>query len=169
MGFERCMVYLAMTGFLFFLLGRVLPKKWFDSDEAPFKRWEFEREGKLYDRFLIRRWKDKVPDMSKLFPSWMPTKSPGQGKRSLEEIEALLRETCVAETVHSLLAIAGAGCLYLWPGAGGMLLTVLWAAGNIPFIMIQRYNRPRFRGIRDRLRRETSEKDCVKMYRGETA
>ena len=35
--------------------------------------------------------------------------------------------------------------LWLWPGVGGIAVYAVYVLlGNVPFIMIQRYNRPRF-------------------------
>ncbi len=52
-------------------------------------------------------------------------------------------ETCIAELIHILLCVFGFGCLRIWPGIGGLLISLLFAAGNLPFIIVQRYNRPR--------------------------
>ena len=57
-------------------------------------------------------------------------------------------ETCVAELTHALLCIAGLALLWLWPGTGGIVLFALYVLlGNIPFILIQRYNRPRLQKL----------------------
>ena len=38
--------------------------------------------------------------------------------------------------------------LKIWPGAGGVLITVIYIVlGNLPFIIIQRYNRPRLQKL----------------------
>ena len=55
----------------------------------------------------------------------------------------MLRETCVAELTHWLLCVAGLHCLTLWPSVGGLAVVCLNILGNLPFILIQRYNRPR--------------------------
>ena len=56
----------------------------------------------------------------------------------------MIEETCVAELTHGLLCIAGLFLLKIWPGAGGIFLTVIYIVfGNLPFLLIQRYNRPR--------------------------
>ena len=47
---------------------------------------------------------------------------------------------------------AGLGCLAICPNLAGVILTALWALfGNLPFILIQRYNRPRLKKLYDRL------------------
>lgn len=153
MRFLKCVIYLAVTGFLGFLIGRILPKKWFEHDSVLFRSRPFEQGGKFYDRFAIRKWKDFMPDMSKIFPKWMPSKSPKTGRQTPEDVKLNLQETCIAEVIHNALAIVGFGCVLIWPGVGGAVMALLCLLGNIPFVMIQRYNRPRFVKLYDRLRR----------------
>ena len=52
-----------------------------------------------------------------------------------------------AECIHLLLPLAGLYCLRLWPGAGGIVVTLLYFLGNLPFVLIQRYNRPRLQRL----------------------
>ena len=60
-------------------------------------------------------------------------------------MEDMLLETCVAELTHAMLIVSGAALLWLWPGVGGIAVYAVYVLlGNVPFIMIQRYNRPRF-------------------------
>ncbi len=143
MGFLYCAGYAAALGVLSFLAGRALPKTWFRYDRAPFRAFRWERDGRVYLRLGIHRWQNRVPDMSRFFPGLMPAKSmaalPDQTGLLL-----MIRETCVAEAVHAFLCALGLYCLWLWPGAGGIAFYLVYALlGNLPFILIQRYNRPR--------------------------
>ncbi|MBQ4564122.1 MAG: glycosyl-4,4'-diaponeurosporenoate acyltransferase [Lachnospiraceae bacterium] len=153
MKFIRCVIYLALTGFWGFLVGRILPKKWFKHDSTWFSSRAFELDGKFYDRFAIRKWKDHLPDMSKVFPRWMPSKSPKMGRQTAEDVKLNLQETCVAEVIHNVLAMLGFGCVRIWSGPGGVVMALLCLLGNVPFVMVQRYNRPRFAKLYDRLKR----------------
>ena len=50
-------------------------------------------------------------------------------------------------------------CLRLWPGWGGVLVWAVWfLLGNLPFILIQRYNRPRLLRLRSLLQRREQRK-----------
>ena len=60
-----------------------------------------------------------------------------------DNLPLMIRETCIAECIHTLEAFLGLYCIVLWTDWGGVILSLLYALGNIPFIMIQRYNRPR--------------------------
>lgn len=156
MRFLSCALYLAALGILSHLVGEALPRRWFDAGRFPYRTASWERGGAVYEKLGIRRWKDVAPDMSKLMPRMVPKKVPQQN--TADGIDRLVRETCVAECVHAALILAGAVCLWLWPGWGGALVFAVWAlAGNLPFILIQRYNRPRLVRLLARLRKNETE------------
>lgn len=142
MKFLNCCIYLALMGIISFFVGRLLPKRWFHPDRFPYRSYPFERNGRVYERLKIRSWQNKVPDMSRIVPKLMPAKRlTGDYK---EKLPRMIQETCVAELIHSILCFTGFYCVWLWPGAGGLTVAVLHALFlNLPFILIQRYNRPR--------------------------
>lgn len=139
MEFLKCALYLAGIGLLSFLIGRILPKSLFNGEQFPFRTCA--AEDRLYRALRVRVWQNKLPDMSRMFPALMPPKSLSGNYR--ERLPRMIQETCIAGLVHLLLAVFGFYCLRIWPGPGGLCLSLLFCIGNIPFIMIQRYNRPR--------------------------
>lgn len=139
---KACLIYLALIGAGSFILGRILPKRWFHWDRFPYRSFGWEREGNVYQKLNIRRWQNRIPDMSRILPGIMPAKRI-TGRVNVGQLETMLRETCVAEWIHALLGALGLGCLRLWPGPGGAAVSVLYLLGNLPFILVQRYNRPR--------------------------
>ena len=143
----HCAIYLFTIGLISFFVGSVLPRTWFHADNAFFQSRTWEKHGTVYLRFGVKKWKDKVPDMSRIIPI-IAQKQLTEGTTS-KNIDRLIEETCVAETTHWALIIAGFVCMLIWPGPGGFLIAVLWAIpGNLPFIIIQRYNRPRLKKLR---------------------
>ena len=158
MGLLKCILYALCLGSGFFLLGRVLPSSLFHPDRFPYKPLSWEKGGKRYDELLtIRKWQAKVPDMSRYFPRLIPQKKVSSD--FLENLPLMIRETCVAEFTHVLLCLLAFPCMALWKGPGGILFTILYILGNIPFILIQRYNRPRFLKLQNKIskqRKETS-------------
>ena len=65
----------------------------------------------------------------------------------------------MAEMIHFLLSLSGLACLVIWPGAGGIILTMVYILlGNLPFIIIQRYNRPRLQKLLAMQRRKRERK-----------
>jgi glycosyl-4,4'-diaponeurosporenoate acyltransferase len=100
----------------------------------------FETAGLWYRRRLrIDRWKDRVPEAGALFPG-------GMSKRHLPAYDVsglrlFVRETRRAELAH-WWAMSCGPVFVLWnpPLAAGLLVSY-GVAVNLPFIVIQRYNR----------------------------
>ena len=136
-----------MAGFLF---GRLLTKCRFRADAFPFKANGIERDGRFFQKIRIREWQSKLPDMSRVLPSMIPPKQVSRDETG-EHLENMIQETCIAEVIHVLLCLAGIRCAYIWRGAGGAVISVLNALGNILFIMVQRYNRPRLMRLCERI------------------
>ena len=134
----KCSIYLLFSGIAYFIIGLLLPRKWFHFDQFPYRSRTWEKDGKLYDNIHIKRWKSKLPDMSRICPIMVPKKIAAA---KAENIELLIYESCVAELIHVLLIPMGLGCIGIWK-SGGVLFFLFWAIGNVPFILIQRYNRP---------------------------
>lgn len=99
----------------------------------------------MYEAFKIKSWKTRLPDVSRVIKQMMPKQITARPDR--ETLEKLLAETCVAELIHGLLMVFGWGCAFVWRGAGGVTVSLIYMVGNLPFIMIQRYNRPRHRAL----------------------
>lgn len=163
MRFWKCFRFLAVTGVIGFLLGRLIPKKWINPEKGIFCCFAFEKEGKIYEKLGIRKWQKKVPDMSRIFPFLMPAKNlKGDYQRRLP---TMLRETCISELVHELLCLTGLYCLWIWPGIGGVISCLLYILiFNVPFILIQRYNRPRLM----KLYKKLLDKEACGNGRGQT-
>ena len=155
----RCVEYLALIGIAGFVLGRILPKAWFNSQAFPYAPFPFERGGRLYDKIHIKKWQNRLPDMSKILPFLMPPKRM-TAKMDADTLQRMLQETCVAEFIHWLLFVASFGlCRYLphpWGLAAALLYNLL---GNLPYILIQRYNRPRLQRLYDRIARGTQNRE----------
>ncbi len=156
MAFFKCMRYLCTIGVFSFFLGRVLPKHLFRPESPLFTPKPFEKDGAFYERFRIRLWQKKVPDMSKLFPQLMPEKALKKGFH--ENLERMLQETCIAEAVHLALIFFSLPCLYWMPGITGVLLWAIYnLLFNLPYIFIQRYNRPRLMRLQQRITKKREE------------
>ena len=81
--------------------------------------------------------------MSRLFPKLMPPKKM-PARPDEQTLLVMIRETCAAEATHALLMLAGLGVIVIWPCVWGVMLYLVYTIlGNLIFIIIQRYNRPR--------------------------
>lgn len=159
MKFALSVLYVAFIGVLSHFVGLVLPRSLFCEDRFPYKPFKFEKNGKIYDRIAIRKWKAKVPDMSKVMRDMLP-KTVSFGVNS-DGLQMLIKETCIAEFIHFALCVFSVGVYHIWKNSVGVWLTVLCVLGNIPFILIQRYNRPLLVALRDRKRlREERQKNA---------
>ena len=144
MNFVYCLIYMAVLGILSFVIGRLLPKTWFRADRFPYKTADGEQ--KIYKALRVKSWQSKVPDMSRIFTRIMPAKK--MTAETIADVPRMLEETCVAEFTHVILCVLGLAMLFIWPGAGGIAVTAVYILlGNLPFIIIQRYNRPRLQKL----------------------
>ena len=141
MGFIKCIAWIAAIGLATGLIGTALPRRWFDPLRFPYRTYPWEQDGRVYEKVRIRSWKDRVPDLSK-YCHFMVRKKMNT-RPSAEALDRLARETCVAEATHWLLIPLSLAVIPLWEGVGGWIMFLLCALGNLPFILIQRYNRPR--------------------------
>ena len=75
-------------------------------------------------------------------------------RRSYPGLRVLVLETCVAECVHWWLAVASLGIFFFWRGGWAVVFCLVYnLLGNLPFQIIQRYNRPRLRRLAEKRRR----------------
>ena len=131
MGFLRCCVYYGILAVVSFFIGRLLPKSWFHGDKFPYR---------------CASWEAKLFRMSKIVPKLIPAKKLGTDFRA--QLPRMIEETCVAEFTHFVLILLGFYALRLWPGTGGAVVTAIYILfGNLPFLIIQRYNRPRLQKL----------------------
>ncbi len=149
MALLKSILYVAVLGVASHFIGEALPRRWFVWSRFPYRTYKWEKEGKFYDHFRIRVWKDHMPDMSRIMPDMVP-KKVGKYPTSAE-VWRFVQETCVAELVHAVLCLLAPGIWLFWQNLVGVLLAVLFAVCNIPFIMIQRYNRPALVSLAARL------------------
>lgn len=113
--------------FLFFRRRYNVRARWFQP-----KPWE----AKLYRRLNVKKWKKD-----------MVTYEPGEFSLELHSLEEISANMCHAELVHELSALLSFTVLACTVRFGSfpvfLAAAILSAAIECPFIIIQRYNRPR--------------------------
>ena len=126
-------------------LGRILidphlPARLFDPARPAFRTQRWEADGDFYREHLrVDRWKDYLPTFAG--PN-------GFSNRHLDSIDPaylsrFIRETCRGESNH-VRAIGSVVAMKLWtPFDLWLFVLVIALVGNLPFIIVQRYNRPR--------------------------
>lgn len=147
-----CILYIAALGIAAHFLGNALPRRWFDETRFPYRSFSWEQEGQIYRKIRIQSWKDRLPDMSKICRDMV--RKEVKSRPTADSTKRLIQESCVAELVHFLLIFASVPVMVIWKGAWGKLVFVLCILGNLPFLLIQRYNRPRLCKLYRRLSKQ---------------
>jgi hypothetical protein len=115
------------------LAGSLQPQKL-----APPPRWE--DGGRLYDRvFRVTRWKRALPDGAAWFKRGFRKKSFLSHDRAY--LWRFLIETCRGELVHWVVMLCWPLFLLWNPPHVGALMLIYALLANLPFIVVQRYNR----------------------------
>lgn len=151
-------IYVGALGILAHYIGEALPRRLFNFRKFPFKQLGFEKSGRLYLVLRVHKWKDKVPDMSKIMKDMIPKSV--SFKPTSKELYRLADETCVAEAVHNALNILFVGIYFFWKNKIGVFLVVLSISLNTPYIIIQRYNRPKIVALADKLKQREEKRNA---------
>ena len=132
-------------------LTHLMPSRWFGKDRALYRTRNWERGGRFYDRALaVRRWKDHLPEAGDWFAGGI-NKRLGLGTDHAY-LERLAVETRRAELTHWLPVLLAA-TFFLWnPPYVAVWMPIIGLLGNAPFIIVQRYNRPRIERAAERAR-----------------
>ena len=125
-----------------------LPSRVIDHDNALTRIRSWERNGRSYVRFGVRRWKDELPEAGAVFRGGISKRAlPGRDRAQLERFRA---ETRRAEMVHwALLGVTPLFALWNPPLLFGAMVAYALVA-NVPCIVVQRYNRARLARLLDR-------------------
>ena len=147
-------LYVAALGILSHFVGQALPRAHFDPQKFPYRSADWENGGKVYEKLGIKHWKDRLPDMSKIMPDMVKKKMSAVKSQGMD---VLIAETCVAECVHWWLMLLSLGIFFFWRGAWAVVFWLVYnLLGNLPFIIIQRYNRPRLVMLEQRRKRRAA-------------
>ena len=156
----RCAIHCAFAGTVGFFFGRLISQWPIKPDRGWFRSFAIERNGKIYEKLNIHKWQAKVPDMSRVFPKLMPPKNL-RGDY-MQRLPVMIQETCVAELTHIVVSLLGLPCLWIWPGMGGVVVTAVFILLlNVPYILIQRYNRPRLMRLQTKLEARNEKKEGI--------
>lgn len=114
-----------------------------------FAAFYWEKSGLIYEKCHIKQWKDRLPEAGGLFRD-------GFSKKSLNGTHAVHFETFVLETKRGELShwfqLLSGFLFFLWnPFLVGIVMVIYALAFNMPFIMIQRYNRMRLLRVLQKL------------------
>lgn len=128
------------------LLMLKVPDSYYQNTKRWFLSFNFERQGEIWDDlFNVRQWKDSLPDSSAFLKNAYNKKQLPSTRT--QQLEKFIIETKRAEHTH-WLSILPAPLFFLWnPVWAGWIMILYSLLANLPFILIQRYNRPRLERV----------------------
>ncbi|WP_165980695.1 glycosyl-4,4'-diaponeurosporenoate acyltransferase [Macrococcus carouselicus] len=119
-----------------------LPVSYFVRMSPLFRSFKWEQQGEVWHKlFSVKSWKAHLPDSSIIFSASYNHREIGN--TATKTLQSFNGETNRAELTHwlSLLLFP---LFYLWNPKWAARINVLYALlSNLPFIIIQRYNRPK--------------------------
>jgi glycosyl-4,4'-diaponeurosporenoate acyltransferase len=111
-------------------------KKWL------FRERKWENGGRIYENyFQVKRWKAKLPDISD-FMKWRFNKKH-LAESSSEYLSVFLTESCKAEFTHWMIIVSTLFFNFWNDYVTSFIMIIIACVLNLPYIIIQRYNRPR--------------------------
>ncbi|WNR45315.1 glycosyl-4,4'-diaponeurosporenoate acyltransferase CrtO family protein [Paenibacillus roseipurpureus] len=123
-----------------------LPLAYFLKDSVWYRLFAWEKSGKLWQKLLlVKRWKGRLIDGTAILKK-------GYGKKKLHgtrvsDLKVFAAETKRAELTH-WLSIVPAPLFFIWnPIWAGWVMILYAGMFNLPFIIVQRYNRGRIEAI----------------------
>ena len=129
-----------------FFLCVFIDTKHFDERKRMYLPEKWERGGKFYTNTLkIQKWKDALPQH---------IGKDGFSKDHLDDVSVdylneFIMETCRGEWNHRLNCFFAVVLIVINDFWVALFLTICLLVGNIPFVIIQRYNRFRLQKLRD--------------------
>ncbi len=126
-----------------------IPASVFERADKFLKPFKFEKNGRFYEKyFKISKWKDKLPQFSNIVKIGFHLNN--MEVKSEEYLDRFIVETLRSEVTHIfLMAISPVFILWNDNLVYGIIATCLYFLGNLPFLMIQRYNRPRVKKLKE--------------------
>jgi glycosyl-4,4'-diaponeurosporenoate acyltransferase len=131
------LISLAMT-----FICEKIPNKIYHYRKWMFRERKWEKGGLIYDNyFKVKKWKAKLPDISD-FMRWR------FNKKHLAEVDSnylsvFLTESCKAEFTHWMIIISTMIFNFWSDFQSTIFIFFIACLLNLPYIIIQRYNRPR--------------------------
>lgn len=139
----------AVNMFIFMLFSAVIsyvsakmPKRLFYYNRWVFREMKWESDGQIYQRlFKVKIWKKFVPELSDFIKCIFPKKYIKVYNTAY--LSNYLIESCRAEFTHWNI-IMSSFLFSLWNDTFYTIIMIMVAVVlNLPYIIIQRYNRPR--------------------------
>lgn len=131
------LVSVAMT-----IICEKMPSSIYNYKKWLFREKKWEHGGRLYEHlFGVKRWKSKLPDISD-FMKWRFNKKH-LAESGSDYLSIFLTESCKSEFTHWMIILSTLLFRFWSDFTSTLFFLVLASLLNLPYIIIQRYNRPR--------------------------
>ncbi|HEX2946785.1 MAG TPA: glycosyl-4,4'-diaponeurosporenoate acyltransferase [Clostridia bacterium] len=143
---QRELLLNLLTFFIFSVvityLSNKMPDHLYSSNSWLLRHRKWEKRGDFYQRiFRVKLWKRLLPELGDIVKSVFPKKRIKEYTR--EYLQKYIFESCKSELTHWSI-IFSAFLFFLWRDfEPAMMIVLLAIILNLPYIIIQRYNRPR--------------------------
>jgi len=144
-----CFVFWGVYQLSVSLICFFIPDQFYNPNKFIFRSHAWEKDGKVYSKiFKVQKWKKFLPDGGAVLKDGYKKKNIDNFSRA--NMEKFVIETCRGELSHWLAIIPFWIFGFIAPPIV-ILPMFIYAIGiNLPCIIAQRYNRPRFRKILDK-------------------
>lgn len=124
------------------ILSNVLPDSVYSSKNWLLRERKWEKKGEFYQRTLkVKHWKKFLPELSDFVKNVFPKKEIKEFSK--DYLQKYLLENCKSELTHWCIIFSSL-LFFLWAEFERSSLVIIIAVIlNLPYIIIQRYNRPR--------------------------
>lgn len=145
-----CTIFWFITHMSISIVGTFMPNNFFIKHKRLFNTYQWERGGQFWQQyFKVKKWKDYLPDGSKLNPK-ITNKKQLAKFNDKTKIKQLIIETRRAEFIHALCILPGV-VFYKQRPLIKYINFLYPVIANAPFIIVQRYNRPKFEQLYSKL------------------
>ncbi len=146
LNFSKNLLLFIFLSILNTVISIILPESFFIYVKWMFRDRKWEHGGTIYQKlFSIRKWKDKLPELSDIFRKTFSKKK--LYSFNVEYLTKYIIESCRSELCHWMIVISVI-IFSSWFSEDMLnLIFVLAVILNVPYIMIQRFNRPRIVNI----------------------
>jgi glycosyl-4,4'-diaponeurosporenoate acyltransferase len=138
------MIYFLIFSVLITVIFSFLPSNFFEKDRRLFRVKNWEHNGMIYQTlFKIKKWKSRLPELNLPTPQRFKKKKLESECLSVLQTRRFIAETRRSEFCH-IVIICASFIFFITEGLlMGLTIALVAIILNVPFIMIQRFNRPR--------------------------
>lgn len=131
-----------LSSVLISIIFEKLPDSMFNYQKKIFQMKKWEEQGEIYNKiFKVKKWKDKVLELSDVIKSVFPKKHINT--YSKDYLNKYLIQSCRAELAHITIILSTFGYALENQISTFHNMFILAVVLNLPYIIIQRFNRPR--------------------------